>query len=119
MSSNGRLISSPRTAGTMQNAQLLSQPIWIVTQALYDVVRRAGSADGNIAWSSTTAASRISVIGPVRRASCEQLGGAVDVVRAHHDVDVAGPRAHDVAVLLGEAARTRRSGGRRAAPSTS
>ena len=33
MWSNGRLISLPRTAGTMQNAQLLSQPIWIVTQA--------------------------------------------------------------------------------------
>jgi hypothetical protein len=33
-SSNGRLISGPRTAGTMQNAQLLSQPIWMVTQAL-------------------------------------------------------------------------------------
>ena len=69
MSANGRLISSPRTAGTMQKAHVLSQPIWIVTQALYDVVRRAGSADGNIAWSSTTAASRISVIGPLRRAS--------------------------------------------------
>ena len=34
MSANGRLISGPRTAGTMQNAQRLSQPIWIVTQAL-------------------------------------------------------------------------------------
>ena len=33
-SSNGRLISRPRTAGTMQKAQVLSQPIWIVTQAL-------------------------------------------------------------------------------------
>ena len=32
----------------MQNAQLLSQPIWIVTHALYDVSRRAGSADGNM-----------------------------------------------------------------------
>ncbi len=68
MSVNGRLISSPRTAGTMQNAQLLSQPIWMVTQALYDDVRLAGSADGNIApetnSSSMTAASRISVIGP-------------------------------------------------------
>ena len=31
--SNRRLISGPRTAGTMQNAQLLSQPIWIVTHA--------------------------------------------------------------------------------------
>ena len=33
MSSRGRLISGPRTAGTMQKAQLLSQPIWIVTHA--------------------------------------------------------------------------------------
>jgi hypothetical protein len=33
MSSNGRLISGPRTAGTMQKAQELSQPIWIVTHA--------------------------------------------------------------------------------------
>ena len=104
MSANGRLISSPRTAGTMQKAQVLSQPIWIVTQALYDVVRRAGSADGNMAWSSTTAASRISVTGPPRRDVVEQLGGAVDVVRAHHDVDVAGLWRDDVAVLLGEAA---------------
>jgi hypothetical protein len=63
-SSNGRLISAPRTAGTMQNAHELSQPIWIVTHALYDVSRRAGSADGNSAWSSMTASSRISVIGP-------------------------------------------------------
>ena len=64
MSSNGREISSPRTAGTMQNAQLLSHPIWIVTQALNEVSRTAGSADGNRAWSSMTAASKISVIGP-------------------------------------------------------
>ena len=42
--------------------------------------------------------------GPLRRGLVEQLGGAVDVVRAHHDVDVAGPRAHEVTVLLGEAA---------------
>ena len=32
-SSKGRLTSLPRTAGTMQKAQVLSQPIWIVTQA--------------------------------------------------------------------------------------
>jgi hypothetical protein len=67
-SANGRLISLPRTAGTMQNAQLLSQPIWMVTQALYEVWRLAGSADGNIAWSSMTASSRISVTGPPTRA---------------------------------------------------
>ena len=35
----------------------------------------------------------------------EQLSGAMDVVRADHDVDVAGSRAHDLAVLLGETAR--------------
>ena len=33
MAANGRLISGPRTAGTMQKAQELSQPIWMVTQA--------------------------------------------------------------------------------------
>ena len=33
MSPMRRLISRPRTDGTMQNAQALSQPIWIVTQA--------------------------------------------------------------------------------------
>jgi hypothetical protein len=31
---NGRLTSGPRTAGTMQNAHELSQPIWIVTHAV-------------------------------------------------------------------------------------
>ena len=48
----------------MQNAQWLSHPIWIVTHALYDVSRTAGRADGNRAWSSMTAASKISVTGP-------------------------------------------------------
>ena len=33
ISSMGRLISGPRTDGTMQKAQLLSQPIWMVTHA--------------------------------------------------------------------------------------
>jgi hypothetical protein len=33
MSSKRRLISRPRTAGTMQNAHELSQPIWMVTHA--------------------------------------------------------------------------------------
>ena len=70
MSSNGRLISGPRTAGTMQNAQLLSQPIWMVTQALWPVARRAGNADGKSSWSSATVASRISVSGPDPADSC-------------------------------------------------
>ena len=41
-----RLTSEPRTDGTMQNAQLLSQPIWMVTHALWSTSRRAGSAEG-------------------------------------------------------------------------
>ena len=41
--SNGRLISLPRTDGTMQKAHELSQPIWIVTQAVYGRPRRTGS----------------------------------------------------------------------------
>ena len=106
MSAYGRLISAPRTAGTMQNAQLLSQPIWIVTQALYDVSRRAGSADGNIAWSSMTASARISVIGTSDVGGLvEQFGGAVHVVGAHHHVDVAGPLRDEFLILLGQATR--------------
>ena len=46
MSPMRRLTSRPRTDGTMQNAQELSQPIWIVTQAAWSTSRRAGSADG-------------------------------------------------------------------------
>ena len=67
-SSNGRLISAPRTAGTMQKAHELSQPIWIVTQALKLLSRRTGKALGNSAWSSMTASSKISVTGPLVRA---------------------------------------------------
>ena len=51
----------------MQKAHELSQPIWIVTQASYEVTRLAGNADGNIAWSSSTASSKISVSGPSTR----------------------------------------------------
>ena len=32
-SATGRLTSAPRTAGTMQKAHELSQPIWMVTHA--------------------------------------------------------------------------------------
>ena len=47
MDSSGRLISLPRTAGTMQYAHVLSQPIWMVTQLRYDVSRFTGNAEGN------------------------------------------------------------------------
>ena len=63
ISSTGRLISRPRTDGTMQKAQLLSQPTWMVTHAAYPVSRRTGNADGNASDSA-----RISISGPSSRA---------------------------------------------------
>ena len=44
----------------MQNAHVLSHPIWIVTQAAWSTSRRAGSADGYASCSS-----RISTTGPL------------------------------------------------------
>ena len=41
MSSRGRLTSGPRTEGTMQKAQELSQPVWMVTHAAYGSSRTA------------------------------------------------------------------------------
>ena len=38
------------------------------------------------------------------RASIDELGGAMHVVRAEHDVDVRRPLADDLAILLGQAA---------------
>ena len=58
----GRLISAPRTDGTMQNAHELSQPIWMVTHADQSSSRRTGSAEGNASDSS-----RISMSGPLAR----------------------------------------------------
>ena len=104
ISSKGREISLPRTDGTMQKAQRLSQPIWIVTHAAYGTSRRTGRADGNASSSSGSVASKISVIGPARRACVDEHRRPVDVVRAEHDVDVRGPLADEVAILLGEAA---------------
>ena len=104
ISANGRLISAPRTAGTMQNAHELSQPIWIVTQALYDVSRRAGSA---LREQRLVVEHRlVEDLGdrPGGAGLVDQLGGAMDVVRAEHDVDPRRPLAHDVAVLLRQAA---------------
>ena len=42
--SKGREISGPRTAGTMQNAQLLSQPIWMVDLARASAATKASAA---------------------------------------------------------------------------
>ena len=51
-------------AGTMQKAQLLSQPIWIVSHPAWSTSRTVGNADGNASASSRAVASRISTIGP-------------------------------------------------------
>jgi hypothetical protein len=64
-SPKGRLISTPRTDGTMQKAQALSQPIWIVTQAECARSRRTGRAEGNASDSA-----RISISGPSSAAWC-------------------------------------------------
>ena len=90
----------------MQNAHELSHPIWMVTQPAQGTSRRTGSADGNVSWSSATAASRISMIDRPSTLDCsmQQRGGPVHVVGAEHDVDVAGPLQDGVPVLLGQAA---------------
>ena len=63
MSPMRRLISGPRTMGTMQKVHELSQPTWMVTHAECRWSRRAGSADGYASCSS-----RISTTGPSKRA---------------------------------------------------
>ena len=98
MSPSRRLTSRPRTCGTMQKAHELSQPIWIVIHAECGVSRTAGSAEGYASCSS-----RISTIGPSRRARASSAGRVRQVVGAEHDVDVARPRHDLVTVLLGEA----------------
>ena len=86
----------------MQNAQELSQPIWIVIQAEWSTSRRAGNADG---YSSCS--SRISTTGPLRAGPREQLGRVSKVVGTEHDVDVRGALAHEIAILLREAPANR------------
>ncbi len=103
----------------MQNAQLLSQPIWIVTQALYDVVAlgRQRRREHRVVVDDR----RVEDLGDRAMGGgvAHELGGAVHVVRAEHDVDVGGPFAHELAVLLGEAARHHDLAPGRARPSTS
>jgi hypothetical protein len=59
MSPIRRLISLPRTIGTMQNVQELSQPIWIVTQAECGESRRTGSSPRTVAASASCSSLRI------------------------------------------------------------
>ncbi len=52
----------PRTSGTMQNVQALSQPGAIDTQALKSLPREAGSAEGNVSVASVTSICGPSVV---------------------------------------------------------
>ena len=86
----------------MQNAHELSQPIWIVTHALWPCSRFAGSAEGNAAASSAAVASSTSTIGPLA-GELDQIGGAMHVVGAEHHVDPRRLRADALGLVLGEA----------------
>ena len=68
MSEGLRLISIPLTEGTIQNVQLLLQPIWIVTKALTLDSRTAA-----ISVSISVVSSIISVIGPQSSAWLSKL----------------------------------------------
>jgi hypothetical protein len=70
MSPSLRDFSGPRSSGTMQNVQLLSQPIEIETHAWWRTSRRAGSAEGNI-----SVCSRISTTGSAAESACASRSG--------------------------------------------
>ena len=82
----------------MQKAQVLSQPIWIVTQAAWSTSRRAGSADGNASLSSRIYDR------PLEPGALQETDCLSKVVGAEDDVDVAGPLLDELPVLLGQAA---------------
>ena len=56
----------------MQNAQLLSQPIWMVTHEAWATSRWVGSAEGKASDSASTVSSQISVTGPCSRDWCSR-----------------------------------------------
>ena len=83
-SSNGRETSSPRVYGTTQNVQYLLQPSMIDTNA------EAPSTRGGGRWSNFSISGKLmSTCGtPVARRARDQVGQAVQRLRAEHDVDV-------------------------------
>ena len=104
MSSNGRLTSGPRTDGTMQKAQELSHPVWMLTHAAYGSSRTAPGPSSGSVPASGSGASRISISGPSSCARRSRTGARAQVVRAEHDVDPAHLLLDPLAVLLGQAA---------------
>ena len=77
ISSRGRLTSGPRTDGTMQKAQELSHPVWMLTQAAYGSSRTAAGPSSGLAPDSGAGASRISMTGPSERARRRRPGALV------------------------------------------
>ena len=94
-SSNGRDTSSPRVYGTTQNEQYLLQPSMIDTNAA------APSTRGGGRWSNFSISGKLmsTCAMPVARRAANEVGQAVQRLRAEHDVDVR--RAlHDRGALL-------------------
>ena len=78
-----RSFSLPRSAGTMQNVQVLLQPTLTDTQAAYADSRLVGSVLGK-----TSSDSRISTCASsLTRARSSSAGSDADVVGPEHDVD--------------------------------
>jgi hypothetical protein len=75
MSPGRRDFSGPRSDGTMQNVQVLSQPMEIDTQAWCRTSRRAGSAEGNI-----SVCSRISITGSSAESACARRRGRLPML---------------------------------------
>ena len=103
---NGRLISGPRTAGTMQKAQLLSQPIWMVTQAAqaWLAAHRQGRREGVLAVGGGVEDLED---GPVGGRGRQEVAGVAHVVGAPDGVHPGRPLLDDLPVLLGQAAAYR------------
>ena len=100
----------------MQNAQVLSQPIWIVTQAAWPSSRRTRQRRGE----------RVGVLAdglledlddrPVLAGVVQQVDGPMHVVRAEDHVDVAGALRRCGRGPSGRGSRRPRSAGRAVRP---
>ena len=104
ISADGRLISRPRTAGTMQKAQELSQPIWMVIHVEYAGVpasRERGREPGVVVGHRLV---QDLGDGAIAAGLVQQERVAVHVVGAEDDVHVGRLRPHQVPVLLSQAA---------------
>ena len=94
-----RLISGPRTIGTMQKVHELSQPTWMVTQARVAEWSRAGRQRRRVGLVLLEDLDHRTL----EPRPFEQRRRVAEVVGAEHDVDVAGALDDQLPVLLGQA----------------